>query len=169
MQTIGFCIQDRIVWTGKRKSPLTGSTTTEAAGHGEEYAEVRWDFIFRTPASATRRRRVSCTHCSTFYFMKTDTPRTEMETLWANADGGERFEATDAEFARELERENARLREEISAELDAAVNAAVLGHDIHHLQVMQSLRDRIGLILSSASRQPSLPADGSTSTKSVAG
>ena len=36
-----------------------------------------------------------------------DTPRTDQETFWANADGGERFEATDADFARELERENA--------------------------------------------------------------
>jgi hypothetical protein len=40
-----------------------------------------------------------------------DTPRTDQETFWANADGGERFEATDADFARELEKENAMLRE----------------------------------------------------------
>lgn len=43
----------------------------------------------------------------------TDTPRTDEEWDWANADGGERFKAVDADFARELERE----RDEYKAQL----------------------------------------------------
>ena len=35
----------------------------------------------------------------------TDTPRTYEEWNWANADGGERFRAVDADFCEQLERE----------------------------------------------------------------
>jgi hypothetical protein len=53
--------------------------------------------------------------------------------------------------ARELERENARLVEEIYEEMNNAVNAAVLGQSGHTLRTLQELRRKVQLILSNTS------------------
>jgi hypothetical protein len=72
----------------------------------------------------------------------TDTPRTDEEWDWANADGGERFEAVDAYFARTLERElnivskgRAGLLGEIQNLERENARLREAGHAMRHLQI----------------------------------
>lgn len=104
-----------------------------------------------------RREGISCAACSTHFMKNKDiikTLRNQSEEIAREGHAGWGNTMTIAADEMEnLERENARLREEITEVTERAVNAAVFGGHLPTLTMLQKVRDEIADILSNVSRQ----------------
>jgi hypothetical protein len=100
------------------------------------------------------------------FFMETDTPKTDANEFWGRDMGGDSGPPHErmviADFSRELEREAAMLRKFSERGYNMAMGDCDPEDRDDYIADWNAY-------LSNASRQQSLPADGSTSTQSVGG